>query len=672
MSREPREGPTDAGLDRPASSGPADRLHAEPAPDERHLDEPPPDDPAASSGKLEEKLAQLPKGPGVYLLHGARGKVIYVGKASSLKSRVRSYFQNPDDGRTLYPFLVREVRDLSWCVTGSDQEALILENNLIKQHRPRFNVKLVDDKTYLSIKVTKEPFPRALLVRRAKPDGAQYFGPYASAKAIRDTLRTLRRHFALRTCTNAEYRQRTRPCIQHQIGRCGAPCVGLQTEADYQAGVFEAVLFLRGRTQELTSRLQAQMLEAAEALKFEAAARLRDQIRSIERTAERQLASAHDDADRDVFGEHVDGERVRIQGLFFREGRLVATHTYDVRARLGVEEAMRSFLAQLYAEERPLPDEVLAPLGFEDAETLAAVLSARRHKRVRVLAPQRGRKRELVEMARHNAREAFLRASERAADLGRALAALQEGLGLARLPRRIEAIDISQLRGQEAVGSVVALLDGEPDKGRYRKLKIRSPEARGDTDMMAEVLARRVRRRAKDPLPDLLVLDGGRAQLAEGERALAREGLEGEVDVVAIAKTHDERGRARRAAGAPAPERVFVVGREEPIVLAEGSAAMHMLQRLRDEAHRFAIGFHRALRRKSALRSLLDGIPGIGPRRKRALLEHFGTLGAIERASLQELAACPLVTPRQAEAIHAHLASGVDHAEALAGDDDLG
>jgi excinuclease ABC subunit C len=716
---------------------------------------------------VEKKLERLPAAPGAYLFLDAKGKVIYVGKASSLRARVRSYFGKIDDGRTYFPWIVRQARDLDWVVAASNQEALLLENNLIKRHKPKFNVKLVDDKTYLSIKLTtNEPFARALLVRRAKKDGALYFGPYGSASAIRQTLRTIRKFFPLRTCTNAEFRQRTRPCLQHQIGRCGAPCVGLQDAASYEKVVQEVALFLRGRTQELLRRLEAKMAADAEALRFEAAARTRDQIRWIESTQQQQRAvlSIVDTSDRDVFGEVREGDAVIVQAHFIREGKLVSTHGFTLRSELPTDEVVASFVKQFYAAERFLPDEVVLPVRLEDEDELAAWLTERKGRRVRIVVPERGEKREWVEMARENARRAFRDESERRASLRGALEDLAARLGLARAPRRIECYDISNISGAFAVGSLIAMRDGELDRGGYRKFRIRTLERTDDFAALAEVLGRRFKRapelreraeerrraragpgeaaalvpllRAAEPeaeyeaepgapegpegdvaratppgsadggdvargtfapgggdvaratpdrgaeraaqeaarwrAPDLIVIDGGLPQLAVAERLFAARGITG-VELCAIAKMRREKeagGRASgalagrvskrvvRAAGALGSERVFRPGSAEPTLLPEGSPAMHLLQRLRDEAHRFAIGYHRALRRARSFKTGLEEIPGVGPKRRRALLEHFGSLRRLREASIAEIAACPGMRATQAEAVHAFFHEG--------------
>ena len=624
--------------------------------------------------QVEKKLEQLPATPGVYLFLNEKGKPIYIGKATSLRSRVRSYFGKNEDGRIYFPHIVRAVCDIDWVVAGSNREALLLENNLIKQHKPRFNVRLVDDKTYLSIKVTtNEPYPRALLVRRAKKDKAIYFGPYGSAAAIRQTLRTIRKYFPLRTCTNAEFRNRTRPCIQHQIGRCGGPCVGLQDEAAYAKVVDDTVLFLKGKTQELIETLTTKMAGDAEALRFEAAARTRDQIRWIETTQEKQRAviSIVDLRDRDIFGEVRQGDAVIIQAHFVREGKLVATHGFTLRSELPTDEVLSSFFKQFYAADRYLPDEILFPIEPDDRELIEEWLTDRKGKRVQILAPERGQKREWVEMARDNARATFRADEEKRAAMAGALEDLKERLGLANVPRRIECYDISNIMGAFAVGSLVTMRDGDLDKSGYKKFKIRTlnAEKTDDFSAMREVLDRRFKRSHKVvaddtaaekaeksvrehwALPDLILLDGGKPQLSAVEQIFKARGIEG-VDLAAIAKSRSDRGRVIRAAGALGSERIFRPGRDDPVVLPEGSPGMLLLQRLRDEAHRFAIGYHRALRRARSFKTGLEEIPGIGPKRRRALLEHFGSLRKLREASVGDIAGCPLITPTQAESIH--------------------
>jgi len=645
---------------------------------------------------IDRKLERLPAAPGVYMFQDAKAKVIYVGKATSLRARVRSYFGKTDDGRLFFPWIVRQAADLEWIVTASGQEALILENNLIKQHKPKFNVKLTDDKTYLSIKLsTNEPFPRALLVRRAKKDGALYFGPYGSASAIRQTLRTIRKFFPLRTCTNAEFRQRTRPCIQHQMGRCGAPCTGLQDVAAYDNVVQETALFLRGRTGELVRKLEAKMTADAEALRFEAAARTRDQIGWIGKSQEKQRAvlSIVDTSDRDVFGEVREGDAVIVQAHFIREGKLVSTHGFTIRSELPTDEVLAQFAKQFYAAERYLPDEVIFPVAIEDAEELEALLSERKGRKVRIIVPERGDRLEWVEMARENARRAFRdETSRREAQQG-ALVDLKNRLGLANVPRRIECVDISSISGAFAVGSLVVMKDGELERAAYKRFKIRTVERADDFTALDEVLSRRFKRapeigvktalaptedekRKQDAarwrLPDLLLVDGGLPQLSVALKVFHARGIEG-VDLATIAKLRREKeagGRTAaslegrkarkvvRAGGALGAERIFRPGSQEPVMLPDGSPAMHLLQRLRDEAHRFAIGYHKELRGAVSFKTGLEEVKGLGPKRRRALLEHFGSLRKLRAASIAEIAECPTISPTQAEAVHAFFQEG--------------
>ncbi len=612
--------------------------------------------------KLDLKLDQLPRRPGVYLFLDKRGKPIYIGKAKVLFNRVRSYFGKNEDGRVRYPFIVKSVADIEWVVTATDKEAVLLEWNLLRQHKPRFNVRLVDDKSYLAIKIsTNEPFARALLVRRAKKDRALYFGPYASASAIRHTLRTIRRYFPLRTCTNAEFRQRVRPCIQHEMGRCGAPCVGKQTEPEYAKVVDDVVLFLRGRNQELVQRLRAKMEEEALALRFESAARLRDQVRAIEASVEKQCIVRIDFKDRDIFGSVREGRAVIVQALFVREGKLVSTHGFTFESDLDTDEVLASFFVQLYGQERFLPDEIVFPIELEDRALLESWLSERKGKRVTILArPQRGHLRDLFELATENAARAFRAEEERRRASRAALEGLKERLALARVPERIEGLDISTIMGVFAVGSLVSFEGGEPARSRYRKYKIRTVERQDDYAMVREVVERRLKRGLADrDLPDLLLVDGGLGHLRAAAAVAERMGVAGGLDIASIAKARDERTeRVVRGRGMDLQERVFVRGRDEPVPLPEDAPELHVLQRVRDEAHRFAVGYHRELRRARSFKTGLEEIPGIGPKRRKALLEHFGSLRGLRDASVADIAACPLISPTQAEQVHAFFHEG--------------
>ena len=554
-----------------------------------------PNPPRATTEKLRRKLDRLPRTPGVYRFLDAKGKVIYIGKAKSLRARVRSYFTGGDDGRMFYHLIVRKTHDLDFFVTGNEKEALLLECNLIKKDRPRLNIILRDDKTYLSLKVTmEESFPRVVVVRRVKKDGGRYFGPYASASAVRKTLKMVRRTFPLRTCSNANFRNRTRPCIQYEIHRCGAPCVDLQTEAEYGKIVDEMVLFLRGKNTTVLDRLRKRMDAAASALEFEAAARLRDQIRDLEKTVEGQRVSRADLLDRDVFGVSREEDALAVEAVFIREGKIVASRSYPLKTRMPTDDVLNSFLGQFYGPEREVPKEVLFPVAVEDRPTLEKILTERRGSQVRIFTPRRGDKRALLDLAAKNAEMALHRSSREERAIEHLLASLRTKLGLRAIPQRVECFDISHIQGTANVGAMVVFQNGEPLKSGYRRYRVRTVEGADDFASLREVLLRRYRRALEEgELPDLIIIDGGKGQLSAALEAFRELGIE-ETDVVALAK-------ARRRGAERSPERVFKPGKSEPIVLPQDSEEVFLLARIRDEAHRFAIQYHRTLRRKRTL-----------------------------------------------------------------------
>ncbi|RMG11149.1 MAG: excinuclease ABC subunit UvrC [Deltaproteobacteria bacterium] len=601
---------------------------------------------------LREKLDRLPAEPGVYLMKDAAGRVIYVGKAVNLKARVRSYFgAGGGDDRILLPFLVGELGDLEVILTSSEKEALLLENELIKKHQPRYNVLLRDDKNFITLRLDlSHPYPKLDVWRMPARDGARYFGPYASAAAVRETLRIVNRHFQLRTCSDAVLKSRKRPCLQYQIGRCPAPCV--YEVPEYRQHVEDTVRFLEGRHDELVQQLRRRMEEASERLDFERAARLRDQLFAVERTLERQrVVDVEAGIDRDVFGFYREGPSLEIQVLFVRSGRLCGGRSFAFRGtEFPTEELLRSFVEQYYETGAFIPQEILLPVEIEAPEALARYLGERRGRKVEVLAPRRGEKRRLVELAQRNAAASFEVGRRHSADMEEILRRLQSALGLRNLPRRIEGYDISQVQGSDPVASRVTLRDGLPDKSGYRRYRIRRVEGQDDFAMMREVLTRRILRGLDEgDLPDLIVVDGGKGQLGVALAVLTDTGVD-TVDLVALAKSRpqgeDEAGMRR------SPERVFLPGRKEPVVLKQNSAELLVLTRLRDEAHRFAITFHRARRRRRTLESRLEHIAGVGPGRRRRLLAHFGSLKALKGASVEEIARVPGIGPRLADKIH--------------------
>ncbi len=646
---------------------------------------------------LRQKIDGLPAEPGCYLMKDRRGQVIYVGKASSLRSRVRSYFDpGRGDARAFVALLDEVLGDLEVIVTRSEKEAVLLENELIKRHRPRFNVRLRDDKDFIVLRLDeRHPYPR-LEVRRAREKrqpGARYFGPYSSASSIRETLRVVNRHFQLRTCSDHVFDHRRRPCILFQIHRCPAPCVYEVTPESYRESVEDAIELLEGRETALVERLRGRMEEAAAALRFEDAARLRDQLQAVERSLEKQRVLMADRADRDVIGFHREGPDLVVQVLAMRGGKLQDSSAFPFRGQeFPAEEILSSFLS-LYYEQAEAPDEVLVPLEPEQVEALADVLSERRGRRVRIVTPRRGAKADLLEVARRNAEQGFRSWHERDERREEALAALTRTLHLARPPRWMECYDISTFQGALAVGSGVSMKDGEPDKTNYRRYKVKGVAGQDDFAMLHEVISRRLRRAlAEGQLPDLIVIDGGKGQL-NAALAAAKDlgvptrpspGNEGApfVELVGLAKARlldaaalgtarvvgrrARRGRAGDLADAAeaaekgfvselarSPERVFLPGRKDAVVLRPNSAELFLLARLRDEAHRFAISFHRKLRRERNFQSVLEEIPGVGQGRKKALLRHFGSLRRVREATPEELAQVEGFGPRQAAAVHA-------------------
>jgi excinuclease ABC subunit C len=609
---------------------------------------------------VEERLDSLPSQPGVYLMRDREGKVIYVGKAKDVRARVRAYFRG-GDGRSHIQFLVRRVEDVETLVTASEKEALILENNLIKQYKPRYNIRLKDDKSYLSVKVTtRHPWPRMFATRKIVKDGNRYFGPFSSAIAARETLDVIEKHFLLRTCTDYNFKNRARPCLQYQIKRCLGPCVLPVAPEEYQEQVRQAILFIEGKRQELIDELRRKMKDKADSLEFEAAAKIRDQVQAVERTVEKQRMVSHGGIDQDIFGLYREGGFIEVQILFVRQGKLTNNQSYSLEdLEFRDQEVMESLLTQFYQGERFLPDEILLPVELEDREVREEYLGERKGRRVSILSPQRGDKRRLVEMAIENARQSFAERHDQEKERERMLLELQEKLRLAHYPQRIECFDISTMHGAHAVGSMVTFFNGEANKKRYRHYRIRTvdPSAGGDDfAMMLEVLRRRFSRGlGEGDLPDLVVVDGGRGQLAMALTAMRELGIE-EVDVIALAKM--------RVASSPrsseilrTEERVFLPGQSNPVILKRNSNALFLLQRVRDEAHRFAITHHKRLRARQTLYSVLERIPGVGGARKRALLRAFGSIKRIEEASVEEILRLPSMNEKLARDILAALRS---------------
>ena len=607
--------------------------------------------------RLTEKLASLPSAPGVYLMKDADGAVIYVGKAVNLRNRVRSYFTRNTDSRAFIPLLDELVGDLDTVLVGNEKEALLLENELIKKHKPRFNVQLRDDKNFICLRLaTNQPYPRLEVVRRFKKDGARYFGPYSSASSIRETLRIINRYFQLRTCSDHALENRRRPCILYQINRCPAPCVYPISEEAYAKSVEEVILFLEGKAGELVEALRMRMKAAAAGLRFEEAARVRDQLFAIERSLERQKIAITEPLDQDVFSLYREGDRLLIYALYVRRGRITGGQGFPFSGQeFPDDELLASFINLYYDNENFVPKEVLLPAEPEGISALADLLSDRKGEKVRVLVPRRGEKLELVKMSQRNAEQAFQDRKRTKEETGAILENLKERLHLARVPKRIECYDISHFQGATIVASQVAVTDGELDKSRYRHFKIKSIAGQDDFASMHEVISRRLARGVREgDLPDLIVIDGGKGQLASAQAAMRDLGVTG-VEMVALAKSRelDEGGSEDEANRSP--ERLFLVNRKDPLVLKQNSAELFLLTRIRDEAHRFAITFQQRLMRRRNFRSVLEDIPGVGEGRKRALLRHFGSLKRVRAASIEELSEVEGLGSAVAERIHAFL-----------------
>lgn len=578
--------------------------------------------------ELQSKLDHLPEQPGVYLMKSARGEIVYIGKARVLADRVRSYFLKGSDHTPKTSVLVGQVADIETIVTRSELEALILESNLIKQHRPRFNVVLRDDKQYPYLRLPiKEDFPRLSIVRRVQKDGALYYGPYVPTGAMRETLKVIRKVFPLATCEIEINGRAERACLEFEIKRCMAPCIGNQTKEEYHLIVKQVRMFLEGRDTELLDGLRAEMEAAAEGEHFEEAARLRDRIVKIDRTLERQRVTQTSAIDQDVMGIARQGSAVDLQMLFVRGGLLIGRKDFfwPEGADTPDEELVRSAIEQFYNKDGLPPKELLIPVSLEDKPVIEDWLSQKKGESVRLVMPERGAKHQLLLLAEENAAAAVANHLRDQEIDRQAVEELRRLLRLPRAPRRIECFDISNTMGDQSVASMVVWEEGQAKKADYRKYRIKTVEGANDFASMQEVVARRYHESQELPLPDLVMIDGGLGQLmaaTEGLRAIGRTDLA----MIGLAKARGDK-----------EERIFLPGRKNPILLNPSSPATHLLQRIRDEAHRFAITYHRKLRGKALVASELDGIIGIGAIRRNRLLKTFGNLEKIAGATDDQL-----------------------------------
>jgi len=600
---------------------------------------------------LENQLRNLPSCAGVYLFKDEKGAVIYVGKAKNLHSRVRSYFSDTDS-RFLMPFLQARIKDLEFIVTDTEKEALILENNLIKKHRPRYNLRLRDDKTYFHLRLTtSEKFPRLLLTRRPDKTKDLIFGPFASSKKVKETIRLLQILFPLRRCESRRFLSRERPCVNYEIGKCPGPCAGKVAEPEYQEYVHQVIKFLRGQGKELIQDLTGRMKQTSEQLEYEKAARLRDQIQAIKDTLEKQKVEVSLPLDRDVIGYFRLADRAVVYRLGYRNGILILGQPYFLsRIQLDHQETLSSFLKQLYLGQSFIPREILLPFPIDDQDLIQEWLSDQAKRKVEVFVPERGDKAGQVELANTNARQALESSREKEKIKQDAIQELKRILRLNKTPAWIECYDISNLGEKLAVGAMVKFLNAEPEKSGYRKYRIKGVDAQNDYQMMKEVLFRRFQRALAEnqPLPDLVILDGGKGQLNVALAVLTELKIKN-LELAALAKER-EMAAAKSPDLEKKPERIYLPRVRDPIRLKPGPA-QNLLVRIRDEAHRFALAYHRKLRQKLTRGSLLLEIPGIGEKKKRALLKHFGSLKRIREASLEQISSAPGISEKDAERI---------------------
>lgn len=597
-----------------------------------------------------DKLVNFPQDPGVYLMKGRAGQVLYVGKAKNLRSRVKQYFSVSGDGRQMIPFLIERVEEIETIVTSSEKEALLLENTLIKQHRPKYNALLKDDKTYVALKVNiKHEWPRLSLVRykgTPEQDGL-YFGPYTSGFAAREIYELLNRVFRLRQCSDKEIARRTRPCILYDMGRCMAPCVNFCTKEEYDRHVDQAVRFLRGQDREIVRELTSEMQQASEKLEFEKAGALHRTIQQIENLLEGQVVHKVAGGNLDVIGVFRQAYHVTVVVLVVRGGKLTGSRSFTFDAIAEEDgELLESFLLQYYSKETDPIQEILLPLELPTEKNLEELFNEQFKKKVAISSPQRGDKKLLLEMAQKNAEAYFKKENDAQAAIEKSLSEMQETLKLTRYPELIECFDTSNISGTNPVATLVAFSDGKKDSKRYRKYKIKTTEeSPNDYAAMQEVLIRRFKRgKEENNLPDLLIVDGGKGHLNVARRVLEELDVV-TVDLIGLAK---EEGRHDKGMTS---EQIFLVNAKDPIILKKNSPLLFLLQNIRDEAHRTAIAFHRSLRSKSTIKSALSDIKGIGEAKRKILLKHFGSLKRVLEATEEDLIRVRGISKKDAAAI---------------------
>jgi len=594
-------------------------------------------------------LTTIPKLPGIYIMKDCRGEILYIGKAKSLKTRVRSYFQKSRHMPIRTRIFTDKVQDIKFLTTETETEALILESNFIKKHQPRYNVLLKDDKYYPYLRLTtQERFPRLEVVRRVKKDSATYFGPYTMVKEIRETIRLIYKIFPLRQSKDRlDGTAIRRPCLNYQMGRCLAPCAGYPSEMEYNQIVQDVVLFLKGKNNELVKSLEKKMKLAANQLNYEEAGVYRDKILAVKAVLGKQKIVSTSLEDQDILGYCRDRSQAMVQVLVVRNGKMVGEKIYKIKGLTDIDdnEILSSFLKQHYVDQILLPKEILLPHPIDDVSLISNWLSKKKKGRVRIEIPSRGKKKDLIRMAEENANFALRTELDKGELSLRSLEELQETLGLKYFPEIIEGFDISNISGKHAVGSVVVFKNGISENSKYRRYKIADVKGIDDYAMLREVISRRYRRllREEKAIPNLILIDGGLGHLSSAEKVICELGLLGKIDLACIAK-----GKFRNRIET---DEILLPGRRQPIYFRENSPSRFLLQRIRDESHRFAISYHRKLRDKSSLASPLELISGIGKKRRLLLLKNFGSLDAIRKASMIQLQAVPGITENLARKI---------------------
>jgi excinuclease ABC subunit C len=605
-------------------------------------------------GTIAEQLKHLPASPGVYIFRDSAGEILYIGKASSLRNRVRSYFQSSEKLAPKTQTMVSQAHDLEFFVTGTETEAIILEYNLIQRHQPHFNIRLKDGKSYPFLKISlNEEWPRIYVTRKMEDDGGRYFGPFASAKSLKQTVKVLKGMFPFRTCSRPITGKDPRPCLNYYIHLCPGPCIGAVTRQEYSRMIKQVILFLEGKQEQVVRTLRNKMEKASESMEYEKAAVLRDQIQSIEKVIEDQKITARVKGEQDVIAFVTERDQAYVQVFFIRRGRLIGRESFVLQGASSEEpeQIMTGFVKQYYGSASYLPPLLLLQHPVEDSKVIEEWLRQKRGGAFRLEVPVKGNKKMLVDTVAENAAQALRQLKIKQYEGGeRGLAAamreLQEKLKLPELPNRMECYDISNIQGTSSVGSMVVFEKGRPKTAHYRRFKIKTIEGADDFASLREVLGRRFKRFREQSgagdegdgwaiKPDLVLIDGGKGQLSSAVTAMKEAGAEA-IPVAGLAKENED---------------VFLPGQSRPVVLPADSPGSQMLQRIRDEAHRFAIGYHRDLRRKKAFKSALDGVPGIGPRRRKALIKAFGSVRGIKEATAEELATVEGITRKQAEKI---------------------